>query len=110
MADHSAATASNAAADAQAAAASTGKRQRQTPQQRIARLQAQLAQEKTRLHKRSRQMDAREKIVIGGAVIKAMRDDEAFRLQMVALLKANVTRDIDREAIAPWLSGTSTQP
>ena len=84
------------------------KRQRLTPEQRIARLQAQLAQEKTRLHKRSRQMDTREKIVIGGAVIKAMRENEAFRWQVVAILQTDVTRQIDREAIASWLAPIST--
>lgn len=84
------------------------KRQRLTPQQRIAKLQAQLAQEKTRLHKRSRQLDTREKIVIGGAVVKAMRTDSELRERIVAMLRADVTREQDIEAIAPWLSATST--
>ena len=100
--------AANEAFKAQTSASPTAKRQRLTSQQRIAKLQAQLAMEKTRLHKRSRQMDTREKIVVGGAVIKAMRADEAFRRQIVALLRADVNREIDQEAIASWLSGTST--
>ena len=108
MADHHAAAATDAAADAQSTASPGSKRQRRSPEQKIAYLRTQLARATAQQHKRSRQLDTREKIVIGGAVIKAMREDEAFRLQVVALLQENVARDIDREAIASWLAPTST--
>lgn len=84
------------------------KRQRLTDAQRIEQLQRRIASIKTRNTQRTRQMDTREKVVIGGAIIKAMRENEAFRWQVVALLQENVTRDTDREAIASWLAPTST--
>ena len=83
-------------------------RQRLTPTQKIARMQTEIARLRTQEQKRTRQMDTREKVVIGGAIIKAMRENEAFRWQVVALLQENVTRSIDREAIASWLAPTST--
>lgn len=108
MNDHHAAAATNAAADAQSTASADGKRQRRTPEQKIAYLRTQLARATAQQSKRSRRLDTREKIVIGGAVIKTMRDNEAFRTQVVALLQDNVTRDVDREAIASWLAPIST--
>lgn len=98
-----------AAAEAQRTARPDAKRQRRTPEQQIARLREQLARATAQQSKRSRQLDTREKIVIGGAVLKAMRHDHAFRSQITTLLQNDVTRDLDREAIASWLSDTSAQ-
>ena len=109
MDDHDAAAATNAAADAQSTASAGGKKRRRTPEQKVAYLRAQLARATAQQNKRSRQLDTREKIVIGGAVIKTMRVNEAFRSQVIALLQDNVTRDVDREAIASWLAPISTR-
>ena len=108
MAEHHAATATNAAADAQSTASPAAKKQRRTPEQKIAYLRTQLARAQAQQHKRGRQLDTREKIVIGGAIIKAMRENDAFREQITSILQANVSRDIDREAIASWLAPIST--
>ena len=54
------------------------KRQRLTDAQKIEQLQRRIASIKTRTAQRSRQMDTREKVVIGGAIVKVMRENEAF--------------------------------
>ena len=85
------------------------KRQKLTPAQRIARHEQEIARLKTRVKKQSRQAETRGKIVIGGTVIAAMREDAELRARIAALLSEKVTRDIDKEAVAEWLSPTSTQ-
>ena len=89
------------------ASADKPKRQRLTADQKIARLEAQIQRLKTQEHKRSRKLDAREKIIIGGAVLKAMRNHADWKERVCQLLNDDVTRPIDREVIAEWLSDTS---
>jgi len=85
------------------------KRQRLSIEQRIARHEAQAARLRAQKQRRSRQLDTREKIIIGGTIVAAMRDDSEWRARVVPLLREKVTRDIDREVIAEWLSATSMQ-
>ena len=54
----------------------------------------------------SRKRDTRQKVVIGGAVMAEARDNPEFRQQLAAIVKARVTRDLDVEAVADWLSTT----
>ncbi len=87
-------------------AAQKQRRPRRTPSQEIAYLQQRMTRIKVAEQQRSRKAETREKIVIGGAIVKAMRDNPEWRQRVVELLKADVTRAVDREAIAPWLSAT----
>ncbi len=84
------------------------KRQRLTAEQRIARHEQAIARLKAQQLRKSRKAETREKIVIGGTVLAAMREDAGFRVQVVALLREKVTRDLDREVLVEWLSPTST--
>jgi hypothetical protein len=81
------------------------KRPRRTPAQEMAYLQQRIAKIKTAETERSRRERNHALIVIGGAVTAAMRDDTEWRERVLALLKSNVTRPADLEAISPWLSG-----
>ena len=84
------------------------KRQRLTPEQRIARHEQAIARLKAQQNRRSRQLETREKIVVGSTVIAAMRRDAGLRGWVSSLLSSHVTRELDREAVAEWLSPTST--
>jgi hypothetical protein len=84
------------------------KRQRLTVEQKIARLDAQKAKLLAQQTKISRQLDTRRKVIVGAAVINAMASDADLTTRICALLNANVQRPLDREAVAPWLSHTST--
>lgn len=86
------------------------RRQRLSIDQRLARLEAQKQRLLAQRNKRSRQLETREKIIVGAAVLNAMREDAGWRQRVSALLRENVTRDIDRDVIAEWLSPTSTLP
>jgi hypothetical protein len=84
------------------------KRQRLTVEQRIAKLDAQKQRLLAQAHKTSRQLDTRRKVIVGATIINAMETDADLHKRICALLDADVKRSIDREAIAPWLSHTST--
>lgn len=92
--------------DETTAAPQKSKRPRRTPEQELAYLEQRIAKIKAAEQRRSRKAETREKIVIGGAIVKAMRADPEWRNRVVALLETDVTRAIDREAIASWLSAT----
>ena len=95
-------------ADDQETPAAKPKRERLTIEQKIAKLEQQAQRLRALKHKRSRQIETREKIIIGGAVVKAMRSNGEWRSRVCALLRDDVTRPIDREVIAEWLSATFT--
>ena len=90
--------------DEQPANAQKTRRPRRTPEQELAYLAERMAKVKAAAHQRSRKAETREKIVIGGAIVRAMRSNSEWQQRVVALLQAEVTRPADREAIAPWLS------
>ena len=79
--------------------ASTKKSLAERIEQTRARLQQMEAKEQTS----RRKSETREKIVIGGTVLAAMREDEGFRRQVVKMLEERVTRPADRTAVAQWL-------
>ena len=82
---------------------------RLTLEQKIAQKQQELAQLETRAAEAKRKADNRQKIIIGGTVLAAMREDADFRAQIVALMKQRITRPLDQEAVAEWLSTDSQQ-
>ena len=79
---------------------------RLTLEQRIARQEVALARLRAQKVQRSRKLDTREKIIVGGTVLAAMREDADLRARVVQLLKSNVTRELDREVVAEWLATT----
>lgn len=50
-----------------------------------------------------RKKDARQKIIVGAAVLAHAKGDTVFAQSLVKILDKAVTRDIDREAIAAFL-------
>lgn len=82
------------------------KRKRLTDAQRIARHQQQIASIKKAAAERTRTERNHLLIVIGGAVIKVVREHPESREMLVSLLKANVVKPSDLEAIEAWLSDT----
>lgn len=77
-----------------------------TLEQRIQRQKDALARLQTMKSERSRKLDTRRKIIVGGTVIAAMEQDADLRGRVVALLQEKVTRELDREAVAEWLAIT----
>ncbi len=73
---------------------------RRTIDQKIALLQEQLA--KTR--EKKRKDDARQKIIVGGAVIARSMSDPNFAKQLHGILNADITRPHDQELINPLLA------
>ena len=84
------------------------KRERLTYEQRLARIDAQKARILSSQKNESRRLADRRKIIVGATVINAMENDAELHARICALLDLNVTRDVDRKAIQPWLSATST--
>jgi hypothetical protein len=79
---------------------------RRTLEQQLADAEARTARLRSQFKKAARKLDTRCKVVIGGMVVAAMREDPAFRAQISALLRQRVTRPLDREAVAEWLATT----
>jgi hypothetical protein len=79
---------------------------RSTIAQRLAAAEVKTAQLRLAFTKAARKLDARRKIIIGGTVMAAMNDDPALRERVCALLRERVTRPLDREVVAEWLSTT----
>ena len=84
----------------------TPKRSRLSLEQRIATREAQLARLKQQQHQHSRKLATREKIIVGAAVTTAARSNPELRRMLAGVLAEQVTKEIDREVIAPWLSPT----
>ena len=82
-------------------------KERLTTEQKIAQTRAKLAQLEARQAAADRKADTKKKIVLGGMVLAEMREDAAFKTQIIALLNERVTRPVDRQAVAEWLSTDS---
>ena len=80
--------------------------ERKTQAQQLAAAEAKAARLRAELSKDARKLDARQKIIIGGTVIAAMDADPELRAKVCGLLQQKVTRPLDKEAVAPWLSTT----
>lgn len=83
------------------------KRPRLTDAQRLARLNEQRAKIMARQKSTDRALDTRRKVIVGAAILTAIEADADLKARVCAVLETAVTRPIDREAIAPWLSLTS---
>ena len=83
-------------------------RRKLTSRERIAQMKARLEKLEAREKDRTRKLDTRQKIVIGGTVIAEMHTNINFASMIVNLLKERVTRPFDKEAIAEWLTPDST--
>lgn len=68
-----------------------------------AQIEAKLAALEARQKSDERKRDTRRKIVVGAAVLAHAERDATFRDALKAALRAAVTRDIDKAAIADML-------
>lgn len=71
--------------------------------QKIEQARARLQQLEAAAADAARRLDTRQKVIVGGTVLVAMRDDPELRQKVVSLLKDRVTRGVDRNAIAAFL-------
>ncbi len=71
----------------------------------MAAAEAKAARLRKQMNASKRKAATHQKIVIGAAVLAGMRDDAEFRGRVVAVLRQNVTRDVDRGAVAELLTG-----
>lgn len=68
-------------------------------EQQIARTEAKLA----RLKAQERKQDAAGKIILGGALLAAAKEDKDTLKEVIALIEKRVTRPSDQSRIAPLL-------
>jgi hypothetical protein len=80
--------------------------ERKSLAQQLAAAEAKAARLRTALSKASRKLDTRQKIIVGATVIEAMNADPELKARVCALLREKVTRPLDKEAVAAWLSTT----
>ena len=73
----------------------------ETPQQRVQRLEAELAQAKAAMLGLAKEQAA----IIGQVVMAEMQKDADFRRQVVGLLRANVKRQADRDTLGDMIAG-----
>lgn len=78
----------------------------QTPEQKIAELEAKIQLIKAR----NRKLDTAQKIVVGGTLLAAARRSAAIRDLVIAELDASVTRPIDKKRVAPLLEELRNLP
>ena len=74
-----------------------------TVEQRIAEAENRLNRLKTKAREQARSLDAGQKIVIGGVMLRAAREDEKFRAWLCDTLDRMVDRDADRRRIQPLI-------
>ena len=70
---------------------------------------AQLAKLDAQAKTQERKKDARQKIIVGGAVLAHARLDAAFAATLADILQKAVTRDVDRAVIADLLPSSDAQ-
>ena len=75
----------------------------QSLQQKIAATEANLA----RLRNQSRQLETGQKIILGGMLLNAARQDRRIREWLLKEAAKAVTRDIDKRRLAPLLDELS---
>lgn len=71
----------------------------QTVEQKIAEAEAQLA----RLREKKKKQEAGQKVVLGGMLLAAARDNDQYRKILIQLAEKYVTRRVDQERIQPLL-------
>ena len=72
--------------------------------QQLAALQLKMNALKTKKSKEDRAADTREKIIVGGMILHRATKDPQSALRLRKMLADDVTRDADKEAIAPLLA------
>ena len=75
-------------------------------QQRRAALDRQIAAAESEAKAAARKLDARRKIIIGGAVLAGIADSPGLAEMVKTVLAQRVTRALDRAAVADLLDGT----
>lgn len=73
-----------------------------TPEQ----LQQQIAaqeQKLARLKEKARKQETAQKVVLGGALLSAAKDDHRYRELLIQLVQDRVTRKADRERLEPLI-------
>jgi hypothetical protein len=70
---------------------------------------AKLAALNARISARERKTDTQRKIIIGGTVLAAMKDDAALNAQIVALLRRKLTRPQDKAAFPELFDEAAAQ-
>lgn len=70
-----------------------------TLEQKLAALDAKIA----RLRHQSRQLETGQKIILGGMLLNAARQNSTVRAWLLKEAKKSVTRDIDKRRLAPLL-------
>lgn len=78
----------------------------ETPEARIARLQAELRQAEDAL----RQVEARRVEIVGAAALRHAEKNPAFRRELAAMLRAELTKRAEREAVASLLLDVGAPP
>lgn len=76
-------------------------------EQRRQQIAAQLARLDAQAKTQERKKDARQKIIVGGAVLAHARLDAVFAATLADLLDKAVTREADRHTIAELLPSSS---
>lgn len=78
----------------------------QTIDQKIAEAEAKLA----RLRQQSRALENGQKIILGGLLLNAARNQPRIRQWLIDEADKNVTRDVDRSRLEPLLAELRAMP
>jgi hypothetical protein len=78
----------------------------QTLEQKIAETEARLAQ----LRNRSRQLENGQKIILGGLLLNAARNEPRIRKWLLEAAGKSVTREVDRKRLEPLLAELAALP
>ena len=70
-----------------------------TLEQKIAALDAKIA----RLREQNRKLETGQKIILGGMLLNAARQEPTVRAWLIREVKRTVTRDVDKKRLAPIL-------
>lgn len=74
-----------------------------TLEQKIAALDAQIA----RLRTQDRKLETGQKIVLGGMLLNAARQNENVRAWLLQEARRSITREVDKKRIAPLINELS---
>ena len=78
----------------------------QTLEQKIADTEARLA----RLRQQGRKLENGQKIILGGLVLNAARNDARIRKWLLTEANKSVTRDVDKHRLQPLLDELQQMP
>lgn len=78
----------------------------QTLEQKIAETEAKLA----RLREQGRKLENGQKIILGGLLINAARNQPSIRKWLLDEAAKTITRDVDKARLAPLIADLSAMP